>query len=195
MTPLIVALGYLIGSVPFAFLLAQWAGGVDLRRAGSRNVGATNVLRTTTRVAAIWVTLLDVAKGAAAVAVAGVLGGDVATEVLAGAAAVIGHVFPVWLGFRGGKGVATSLGVFTPLAPAAALAGLAVFVLVVWRTRFVSLGSVLGVSAVAPVTWLTGAPRPVLLGALFTGGLVVIMHRGNLMRLLAGAEPRIGEQA
>jgi len=195
MTVLVACLGYLLGSVPFAFLFARRAKGVDLRLIGSGNVGAANVLRTTTRTAALCVMLLDVGKGAAAVIVARLFQADLPSQVVAGVAAVVGHVFPVWLRFQGGKGVATALGVFAALAPAASLVGLAVFCLTLWRTRFVSLGSVSGVSAVAPVAWLTGASPAVWLGALVTGGFIVFKHRANLARLLAGTEPRIGERA
>jgi glycerol-3-phosphate acyltransferase PlsY len=195
MTPLVACLGYLLGSIPFAFLFARRARGIDLRLTGSGNVGAANVLRTTTKAAALWVTLLDVGKGAAAVMMARMLQMDVPSQVVAGIAAVVGHMFPVWLGFKGGKGVATSLGVFAPLAPTASLVGLAVFALILWRTRFVSLGSMSGVSIVAPVAWLTGASQAVWFGAMATSGFIIFRHRANLARLLAGTEPRIGERA
>lgn len=195
MTPLVACLGYLLGSIPFAFLFARRARGIDLRRTGSGNVGAANVLRTTTKGAALWVTLFDVGKGTAAVMMARMLQVDVPSQVVAGVAAIVGHVFPVWLGFKGGKGVATSLGVFATLAPAASLVGLALFALVLWRSRFVSLGSVSGVSVVAPVAWLTGASQAVWLGALVISGLIIFRHRANLTRLLAGTEPRIGQRA
>lgn len=195
MTVLVACLGYLLGSVPFAFLFARVARGIDLRLVGSGNVGAANVLRTTTRAAAVWVILLDVAKGAAAVIVARMLHADVPSQVVAGVAAVGGHVFPVWLRFRGGKGVASALGVFAVLAPAASLAGLAVFCLIVWRTRFVSLGSVSGVAVVAPLAWATGASSAIWLGALAASVFITLMHRANLARLLTGTEPRIGERA
>lgn len=192
---LVACLGYLLGSVPFAFLGAKWTRGIDLRQRGSGNVGATNVLRTTTRALALWVTLLDVGKGVAAVLIPRLLTADVPTQVVAGLAAIVGHVFPVWLRFRGGKGVATALGVFAPLAPVAALVCLVVFVSTVWRTRFVSLGSLVGASTMAPVAWLEGASRAVWLGALVTSGLIIFEHRANVVRLLAGTEPRIGDRA
>ena len=144
-----VAFGYLLGSVPFAHLLARRRG-IDLREVGSGNVGATNVLRTSGARQAVLVLCLDAAKGAIAVLVAAALTTGPATPVAAGLAAVIGHIYPPWLGFRGGKGVATAVGVFAVLAPLALAIGCAAFVLAVWVTRYISVGSMAGAIALAP---------------------------------------------
>src|SRR3990172_5188703 len=133
--------GYLLGSVPFAFLLAR-RGGVDVRLSGSGNVGATNVLRLTGTGLGLTTLALDVGKGSATVWLAGVAGAGPSTCVVAGVAAGVGHVFPVWLRFHGGKGVAVACGVFSMLAPAATAVAAAIFTVVVWSTRYVSLGSV-----------------------------------------------------
>jgi glycerol-3-phosphate acyltransferase PlsY len=187
-----VALGYLAGSVPFAFLVARRRG-VDLRRAGSGNVGASNVLRTSGVPDAVVALCLDVAKGALAVLVAQRLSGGPTTLVAAGLAAVLGHIYPVWLGFRGGKGVATATGVFIVLAPiAVAIAGTA-FALAVWVTRYVSVGSMTAAVTLAVTATATVSPE-VALGAAAVAVIIVGHHRGNLGRLLAGTEPRVGER-
>jgi glycerol-3-phosphate acyltransferase PlsY len=188
-----VVLGYLAGSVPFAFLLARRRG-IDLRRAGSGNVGATNVLRTTGVPRAVVAMCLDALKGALAVVVAQRLAVGPATPVAAGFASVVGHIYPVWLAFRGGKGVATAAGVFGVLAPAAlAIAG-GVFVLAVSTTRYVSVGSIAGAVTLAVATAASDAPNVVAGGAAMTAAIVVHRHRGNLARLVAGTERRIGQR-
>jgi acyl phosphate:glycerol-3-phosphate acyltransferase len=191
---LFVLIGYLAGSVPFAFLLARKAG-VDVRLAGSGNVGAANVLRTTGAGRGVMVLTLDVAKGAAAVLLAHAVAGGATLAALTGAAAIVGHIYPVWLRFHGGKGVAVAAGVFSVLAPAAtAIAGF-LFLVTVWSTRYVSLGSVAATVALPPVAWLAGAPATVVLAAGGTGILILFRHRANLRRLLAGTERRMGQQA
>lgn len=185
-----VLLGYFAGSVPFAFLLARRAG-VDVRVAGSGNVGAANVLRTAGPWRGILVMALDVGKGAAAVLVANATSG-VAVAALTGAAAIVGHIYPVWLRFHGGKGVAVAAGVFTVLAPAATAIAATLFLVTVWLTRYVSLGSVAATLALPPAAWLAGAPRAVVFVAAGAGALIVFRHRANLRRLLAGTERRMG---
>ena len=188
-----VALGYLAGSVPFAFLLARRRG-VDLRRAGSRNVGAANVLRTSGVTDAVLAMCLDAGKGAVAVLVAQRLSDGPAAPVAGGLAAVIGHIYPVWLGFRGGKGVATAAGVFLVLVPlAVAIAG-AVFALAIWMTRYISVGSVAAAVTLAVTTAALDVPPAVAAGAAMSAGIIVYRHRGNLARLLAGTERRVGER-
>jgi glycerol-3-phosphate acyltransferase PlsY len=182
--------GYLAGSVPFAFLLARRAG-IDVRRAGSGNVGAANVMRTTGIGRAIAVMALDVAKGAAAVAVAYTSSGGNGVAALTGAAAVVGHIYPVWLRFHGGKGIAVAAGVFAVLTPIATAIAVALFVITVWLTRYISLGSVAATLALPPVAWLTGAPGAVVGAAAGTAGLIVFRHRANLRRLRRGTERRI----
>jgi glycerol-3-phosphate acyltransferase PlsY len=188
-----VVLGYTTGSVPFAFLLARRRG-IDLRRVGSGNVGATNVLRTSGVPHAVAAMCLDALKGALAVLLAQRLALGTATPVAAGLASVVGHIYPVWLGFRGGKGVATAAGMFGVLAPAAlAIAG-GVFVLAVWTTRYISVGSMAGAVTLAIATAAGDAPRAVAAGAAVTAIVIVHRHRGNLVRLVAGTERRIGQR-
>ena len=189
----VVAVAYLIGSIPFSFLVARAFGVHDVRRVGSGNVGATNVLRSAGRAAGALALLLDLGKGAAASALAGKLApGDAVLPAAAAAAAVVGHMYPVWLRFEGGKGVATGLGAFAPLAPRAALVALLAFALVAAATRYVSLGSVAGGAALAAVAFALRGPDPVAIAAAFTFALVVFRHRSNLRRILGGTERRVG---
>jgi acyl phosphate:glycerol-3-phosphate acyltransferase len=190
MAGLSILLGYLAGSVPFAFLLARRAG-IDVRRVGSGNVGAANVMRTTGVRRAILVMALDVAKGAAAVALVNVISGGVVIAALTGAAAIIGHIYPVWLRFHGGKGIAVAAGVFGVLSPVATIIALMLFVLTVWTTRYISLGSVAATIALPPAAWLTGAPGAVVGAAAGTASLILFRHRANLLRLRTGTERRI----
>ncbi len=188
---LAVALAYLVGSVPFAFLLARRRG-IDLRRVGSGNVGASNVLRTTGVANAVAAMCLDGAKGWMAVIVAQRLTVGDATAVAAGVASIVGHVYPVWLGFRGGKGVATATGVFVVLAPLALAIASSVFVLAVWVTRYVSVGSLAGAITLVVATAASDVPAAVAVGAVVSALVVVHRHRANLARLLAGTERRVG---
>jgi acyl phosphate:glycerol-3-phosphate acyltransferase len=186
-----VLFGYFAGSVPFAFLLARRAG-IDVRVAGSGNVGAANVLRTAGTRRAIIVMLLDVAKGAMAVFIVSVAAGSVGVAALAGAAAIIGHVYPVWLKFHGGKGVAVAAGVFSVLSPVATGMAAALFLVTVWLTRYVSLGSIAATLALPPMAWWAGAPRAVVIAATGAGALILFRHRANLRRLRQGTERRMG---
>lgn len=189
-----VSLGYLVGSIPFALLVARLATGIDVRRAGSGNVGAANVLRTSGVAMAVCVLVLDMAKGAASVLwVARFTPGE-SGPALAGLAAVVGHVYPVWLRFRGGKGVATAAGVFSVLTPLAIGPAAVVFVLTVWTTRYVSLGSVLATLALGPLAWSTGASSAATLTAAAVGALIVFRHRSNIGRLRDGSERRLGQR-
>jgi glycerol-3-phosphate acyltransferase PlsY len=189
-----VLLGYLTGSVPFAFLLARRAG-VDVRLAGSGTVGAANVLRTTGAWRGVAVMALDVAKGAAAIALAQLTNASGALIALSGAAAVVGHVYPVWLRFHGGKGVAVAAGVFGLLTPLATLIAAALFMLTVAWTRYISLGSIAAVVALPPVALITGAPTAVVATAAATGALILFRHRANIRRLRGGTERRMGVRA
>ena len=191
---LAVLLGYLAGSVPFAFLLARRAG-VDVRFAGSGNVGAANVLRTTGVLPGLLVMLLDIAKGAAAIALANVSSAGPMTVAAAGGAAIVGHIYPVWLKFRGGKGVAVAAGVFGVLAPAGTAIACVIFLAVVMATRYVSLGSVAASVALPPAAWLTGASASVVTTAAAAATLIVFRHRANLGRVRAGTERRLGVPA
>jgi glycerol-3-phosphate acyltransferase PlsY len=183
-----ILIGYAVGSLPIGYLVArQRAGGIDLRRVGSGNVGAANVYRTAGLATAIAVMIADIGKGAAAVLIAG--GG--ASAIAAGVAAVVGHSYPIWLRFRGGKGVATAGGVFAVLAPIPTLVAAAAFTAIVARTRFVSLGSMVAAIVLPIVAWLTAGP-PVAIGATLAAGLIVFRHRGNLARLLSHTERALG---
>jgi acyl phosphate:glycerol-3-phosphate acyltransferase len=190
----VVAAAYLIGSIPFSFLVARAFGVHDVRLVGSGNVGATNVLRSAGRAAGALALVLDVGKGAAASALAEQLApGDAALPAAAAVAAVVGHMFPVWLRFRGGKGVATGLGAFAPLAPTAALGAIAAFAVVALATRFVSLGSVAGAVALAGLALGLRGPDPVAVAAVVSAALVVFRHRSNLRRILGGTERLMGQ--
>ncbi len=192
-TALLLAGAYLLGSIPFSFLVARLFGVRDVRAVGSGNVGATNVMRSAGRTAGILAFLLDASKGAlAAVAVLQLEGRGSPLAPLAGAAAVLGHMYPVWLGFRGGKGVATGAGAFLPLAPAATGIGLLAFALTLGLSRYVSLASIVGALALAAAAFLSQR-SPVTAGtALAIALFVVWKHRGNLRRLRAGTENRLG---
>jgi glycerol-3-phosphate acyltransferase PlsY len=189
-----VATGYLLGSIPFAFLLSRRWTGLDIRQAGSGNVGAANVLRTSGIAAGITVMLLDVAKGAGSVLVAQRLSSGDATPAAAGLAAIVGLIYPVWLRFRGGKGVATACGVFSVLTPAALGPAVALFVATVWFTRYVSLGSVIASVALAPVAYVMHGPVATIACAGVAAAVIVFRHRSNLVRLAGGTERRIGQR-
>jgi glycerol-3-phosphate acyltransferase PlsY len=186
-----ILLGYLAGSVPFAYLLARRAG-IDVRFAGSGNVGATNVMRTTGTRRAILVMSLDVAKGMLAVVLASVIHAGVTLTALAAAAAVVGHIYPVWLRFHGGKGVAVAAGVFGVLTPVATALAAGLFLVIVWVTRYVSLASIAATVALPPAAWMTGEPKAVVLAAAGSGALILFRHRGNIRRLREGTERRMG---
>jgi glycerol-3-phosphate acyltransferase PlsY len=194
MTAAVVALAsYLLGAVPFSFLIARAFGIEDVRRVGSGNVGATNVLRSAGKLAGVLAFTLDALKGAlAAIAAELLFPGDTTLPALAAVSAVVGHMYPLWLRFEGGKGVATGFGAFLPLAPWAALAGILVFAGVAAATRYVSLGSVAGAVALPLIAALLGGPGPVPAAAGFTALLVLFRHRSNLRRILGGTERRTG---
>lgn len=191
---LVVLAAYGLGAVPFAYVVARRFAGVDIRAAGSGNVGATNVARTAGAGLAAIVLVLDIAKGALAVWLARRAGLPEAVVALAGLAAIVGHIFPVWLGFRGGKGVATACGVFAVLAPPALLVAVLTFLFFAGATRYVSFGSVVG-AVVLPIA-AAGAdePRATVLAAGATAILVLWRHRDNMTRLLAGTEPKFGQR-
>jgi glycerol-3-phosphate acyltransferase PlsY len=187
-----IVLGYALGSIPFGLLLTRAAGLGDIRDIGSGNIGATNVLRTGNKKIAFATLLLDGLKGAAAVLLAGALANPTAA-LWAGLGAVLGHLFPVWLGFRGGKGVATGFGVLIAAAwPAGLLAG-AVWIGMAWATR-ISSAAALVAFALAPVFCLLfGGPNVAIL-ALAVAVLVFARHHANISQLIAGTEPRIGDK-
>ncbi len=193
-TFLVPIAGYLLGSIPFAYLLARRHRGIDLRLAGSGNVGAANLLRATTKKIGVSAMAMDVAKGVASVLMARQIDAGAAGQTAAGIAAVLGHVYPVWLGFKGGKGVATACGVFAVLAPVATVLASASFLVVVWWTRYVSLGSVVASAMLPPLAYLTGSAQITVLGAAIAAVVVIARHRSNLSRMAAGVEHHIGER-
>jgi len=187
--------GYLLGSVPFGLILAKIFGGRDVRTAGSGNIGATNVARVAGPFAGILTLLLDVAKGAGAVLLAALFSqGSTLWMMIAGLCALVGHCFPLWLKFRGGKGVATAAGVFIVMNPMAFLGAIAVFLLVVAVTRYVSLGSICAAMAMPILVYfLPAAHVPlyiVFVGALAAGTLIIYKHSANIQRLVRGEEPK-----
>ena len=187
---------YLFGSIPFGLLLAKLFGGGDVRKAGSGNIGATNVARVVGPLVGTLTLIFDTAKGTAAVWLAGRVTNESATWMMIAAFAVmLGHCFPVWLKFKGGKGVATALGVFLALCPLAAVSALLLFVLCVAYWRYVSLGSVAAAAAMPLLIYFLWAPRhapPIIVdaGTLAIALLVIYKHDGNLQRLVEGTEPR-----
>ena len=203
---LIVAASYLLGSIPTGYLLVRFFRKQDIRTLGSGNIGATNVIRSGAKGLGAATFLLDVLKGAAAVWVGGWLAGAIFppiplhnAQALAALCAVLGHMYPIWLGLRGGKGVATAFGVFTVIAPWAALGSICVFIVVFALSRYVSLGSILGAIAFPFFAWFTapyGTPwtRGYVIMTIvgLVAAMIVLKHRQNIQRLLAGTEYRFG---
>lgn len=192
----VVPAGYLLGSIPFGLLLAKLVGGEDVRQHGSGNIGATNVSRVAGPVAGMVTLLLDAGKGAAAIWLASRFSGQNATAMmLAGLAALVGHCFPVWLGFKGGKGVATGVGIFLALCPLAAVCALVLFVLVFCFWRYVSLASLAGAASIPLLVYFLWAPGhapplTIMFGTLIAAGLIFCKHSANLQRLNRGSEPK-----
>ena len=195
---LILIIAYLIGSIPFGYLIVRTKEGGDIRQTGSGGTGATNVSRRAGKAAGILTLLLDAAKGAAAVLIAQNVSGSDWVKAAAAIAVIVGHIFPVWLGFRGGKGVATGVGVFLVLAPVALLCAGVVFVSIVFFTRYVSLGSIMAAALIPLLVWLqnvfihpAGDLRPLLAAAVVGALLIIFAHRGNIQRLASGTESQI----
>ena len=187
-----LVIGYLLGSIPFGLLLTRAAGLGDIRQIGSGNIGATNVLRTGNKGLAAATLLLDAAKGAVAVLIARYYLGET-PAMLAGLAAFIGHIFPVWLGFKGGKGVATYLGVLAALAWQCALVFALLWLTVAAATRISSLAAIIATIASPIAAWILGDADLAAVVALMSL-IVLIKHRANIERLIAGEEPRIGSK-
>ena len=206
----VVILGYLLGSIPFGVLIGRRSARVDVREHGSGRTGATNVLRTAGKKAAAMVAGLDVLKGVLAVILAGlIVRGDylvvgefglgiLVAQVLAASAAILGHVFPVFLKFKGGRGVATFFGGLIALCPVVALFGGEVLIIGAGLTRFASLGSIAGVvgtyAILVPLTILIGFPIEYLAYALVGTIIIVVMHRDNIVRLIKGKERKLGQK-
>jgi acyl phosphate:glycerol-3-phosphate acyltransferase len=197
---LVVAIAYLLGSIPFGYLIVKARAGEDIRERGSGNIGAANVARNAGLALGVLTLLLDAAKGYGAVLIANRLADGNSNNarwmMAAAIAAVVGHMFPVWMGFKGGKGVATSLGVFVPICREAVLAALVLWVLVVAFWRYSSLGSIAAAAAMPVFVYLLYAPRHappayITLATMFIAVLVLWKHRENIERLIAGDEPRL----
>ena len=187
-------LGYLLGSIPSGWLAGRWLKGIDLRELGSGSTGATNVLRQVGKGPALVVFLIDVGKGAAAVLLARAFGQSDSIQVLAGLTALAGHIWPVWLNFKGGKAVATGFGMFLGLAWPVGLASFGVFLLSLWLFRIVSLSSVLAAVSLPLLMIRFSGIGSYILIALVAMGLVLWRHRSNLSRILEGSEPKVGQQ-
>jgi acyl phosphate:glycerol-3-phosphate acyltransferase len=183
---------YLIGSIPFALILARRYGAADLRLIGSGNLGAANVMRASGTAAGVIVALLDMAKGAASVWIAEQIEPGPLVPAAAGLAAIVGHVYPAWLRFRGGKGVATACGVFAMLTPLALPPALAIFTLAVWLTKYISLGSVLASAALPALAYALGSSAPAVIAACAAAAIILFRHRANVRRLRTGTERRLG---
>src|SRR5712664_3507313 len=177
---IVIIAAYLIGSIPFALILARRWGASDLRLIGSGNLGAANVMRASGVTAGVIVALLDMAKGAASVWLAARLSAGPALPAAAGVAAIVGHIYPVWLRFRGGKGVATACGVFSMLTPLAVPPALVVFVITVWFSTYIALGSVLASLALPPLAYVVDSPAPAVLAAIAASIIIVFRHRSNV---------------
>ena len=192
---LLLTLGYLLGSAPNGYLAGRWLKGIDLRDCGSGSTGATNVLRNVGKGPALVVFLLDVGKGALAVLLAKSFGLNDWVQVLAGLAALAGHIWPVWLGWKGGKAVATGLGMFLGLAWPVGLACLGLFMAVISLSRIVSLSSVVAAIGLPVLMFTSGGSSAYVVVSLVASVMVLWRHRSNIERLIAGTEPRIGEKA
>ena len=197
-TIFILISSYLLGSIPFGYLLVRIFRGEDVRRSGSGNIGATNVSRKSPALGALTL-ILDAAKGFVAVQIAATYPGMGASDVrihrlMAASAlfAIIGHMFPIWLGFRGGKGVATALGAFVRLAPTAVLVAIGIFILTVVVSRRISLGSIVTAALFPTIVWLLNVSRDpsVLLLIGVAALLIIARHYQNILRLLSGEEPK-----
>jgi len=194
---LIVIAAYLLGSIPFGLLIVKLTGGGDIRKAGSGNIGAANVARNAGAIAGVFTLLLDLAKGYLAVFLAARSTGDnIRWMILAAVIAVVGHMFPVWLRFRGGKGVATGLGVIVPICWEAAALGVLLWLVVVAFWRYSSLGSIAAAVAMPLFVYVFYAPHhappeAVTFGTVLISLLVLVKHRSNMERLIAGEESRL----
>ncbi len=188
---LLIVLGYLLGSVPVGFILGSRSG-IDVRKSGSGNVGATNVARVVGKRQGTLTLIADVAKGFLPVFLAMQLGASLAATILVGTAAFLGHLFPIFLKFKGGKGVATALGVFLALAPMATLVLVALFGVAVLTSRIVSLSSILTALTAPIIFWLFAYPPLVVGMAAFIALAITSRHQSNIRRMMNGSEPRFG---
>ncbi|MBN1570072.1 MAG: glycerol-3-phosphate 1-O-acyltransferase PlsY [Acidobacteria bacterium] len=186
---LIPFIAYLLGSIPFGYILVKSTEGKDIRSFGSGNIGATNVFRRS-RLGGILTLLLDAGKGYLAVILAGWLGGDIAWQAAAAVFAIIGHVFTIWLRFKGGKGVATGCGGYLALSPLALLTTIGLFVLILLLSRYISVASIGATAAFPILAYLYGEPASLLLGAAIGAVFIIVKHQQNIKRLFSGTENR-----
>ena len=188
---IVIVIAYLLGSIPFGYLIVRKRIGADIRETGSGGTGATNVSRRAGKAAGVLTLLLDAAKGSVAVLIAKAASGDDWVIAVAAVAVLVGHIFPVWLGFRGGKGVATGVGIFSVLAPISLLCAGVIFIAIVVTTRYVSLGSMIAAVLIPVFVWLQSGRQPVLLAAILAAALIVFAHRSNIKRLASRTESQI----
>ena len=191
---LFLAIGYLLGAIPCGYLAGRWLKGIDLRDCGSGSTGATNVLRNVGKGPALLVFLVDVGKGALAVLLAKSVGLNDWVQVLAGLAALAGHIWPVWLGWKGGKAVATGLGMFLGLAWPVGLSSFGLFMATISLSRIVSLASVVAAIGLPVLMLVAGNSSAYVVVSLVASSMVIWRHRSNIQRLMAGTEPRIGQK-
>ena len=194
--PATTLIAYLLGSIPFGYLIVRWQKGIDVRTTGSGSIGATNVMRNLGALGFVGTFILDAGKGMAAVWIAArMTGHDPVWTAGAAVAAVLGHCFPVWLKFRGGKGVATGVGVFIALAPLQVVIVLVIFSVVLAIGRYVSLGSVIASAAFPALVYvMMRPPLPITLGAAGAAAVIIARHQANIRRLLKGTENRLGKK-
>jgi glycerol-3-phosphate acyltransferase PlsY len=194
--PLAPFLAYLLGSIPFGYLIVRWQKGIDVRTTGSGSIGATNVMRNLGVIGFIVTFILDVGKGIASVLLASrMTSGEPHWVAVSAVAAILGHCFPFWLGFHGGKGVATGVGVFIALAPLQVALVLVIFAVVLAIWRYVSLGSIVATAAFPLlVHFMTPAPLPIVLGAAGGALIIIARHHANIRRLLSGTENKVGKK-
>ena len=200
--PIVVLVAYLIGSIPFGYLIVRHKVGADVRESGSGGTGATNVSRRAGKAAGVFTLVLDALKGVLAIIVAQIITGESGSTIdwltaAAAIAVIAGHIFPVWLRFRGGKGVATGVGVFLMLAPIATFCAAIIFVVVVTITKYVSLGSMVAAAIIPLFVWMDMVfikpitdLWPLLTAAVVGAMLIILAHRGNIRRLAEGTEPK-----
>jgi glycerol-3-phosphate acyltransferase PlsY len=188
---IIVALSYVIGSIPNGLIVGKFTKGVDIRQFGSKNIGATNVYRVLGPWPAFWVLLTDIAKGVAGVYIGKAVLGTPPAALLGGIAAIAGHNWSLFLGFKGGRGVATALGVIAVLMPKVTAIVFAVWAVIVFLTRYVSLGSIVAAAIAPPLIWLFGERMEYLYFGLVAAAFVIVRHRPNIERLLKGQELKI----
>jgi glycerol-3-phosphate acyltransferase PlsY len=194
--PLTPFFAYLLGSIPFGYLIVRWQKGIDVRSTGSGGTGATNVMRNLGIIGFVATFILDVGKGTFAVLlVSRLTSGDPRWIAASSVAAILGHCFPIWLKFRGGKGVATGVGVFIALAPLQVALVLGIFTIIVAIWRYISLGSIVATAAFPLLVYLMKRPPlPIVLGAAGSALIIIAMHHANIRRLLNGTESKVGKK-